>query len=133
MSREYVEEKIKEALVLSHGNQARARKVLMDACTSDNKLLQFLTRPHLMGIISYNVERVASGRSAKAEAVKKEKASTASQNEGDFGAELLKAVAGNSGDVFGLESGRSLQKRAKVSQSHIDALQMMASKSQTKK
>ena len=70
MSLEYAEGRIREALKLSGGNAARARKQIIDWSREDMRLLQELTRGHLSGIVAYNVERVLSGR---AEEKKKKK------------------------------------------------------------
>lgn len=127
MSREYAEGRINEALKKTNGNAVRARQQVIAWTYEDPKLLHALTKAHLSGIVAYNIERILAGRGT-AETVEQEPESKAqgsksSQKEENFGAELLKAVAGNSGAQFGLESysggGTS---RNKVSKKHIDAI-----------
>ncbi|MCC6598140.1 MAG: hypothetical protein IT559_05075 [Alphaproteobacteria bacterium] len=141
MSLEYAENRIREALKLTKGNQAKARQQIIAWACEDARLMQALARPHLSGIVAYNVERVASGRAdARHEAEKniaapkaspKEKAAPKKEN---FGLEILKAAAGQDTQIFGLEDTGAPQKRGQASQAHIDALKSIASKSKhTKK
>ena len=104
MSLEYAEQRIKEALKLSGGNQSKARQQIIAWTFEDAKLLHALAKPHLSGIVAYNIERVASGRAAKAKTAKTAPAKpvNGAANEEQFGLEILKAVAG-SPEVFGLE------------------------------
>ncbi|HOO81957.1 MAG TPA: hypothetical protein PK513_05600 [Alphaproteobacteria bacterium] len=134
MSLEYAENRIKEALKLSGGNQIKARQQIIAWTFEDAKLLHALAKPHLSGIVAYNIERVASGRAdaarakaglkpEKPQATQKSKAS----NEEAFGFEILKAIAGSS-QMFGLEDAGAPRKRAPTSQAHVDALRAIASK-----
>lgn len=139
MSLEYAEKRIKDALKLAKGNQSRARQQIIAWAMEDNALLQALTKSHLSGIVAYNIDRVASGRAAAAKKphVVKEKPAQAQgksqkQKEGDFGVELLKAVASSSSEVFGLENNASLGRRGQVSQNHIDAIRAIAAKNKSK-
>lgn len=134
MSLEYAQSRIKEALRLSGGNQVKARRQIIAWTFEDAKLLHALAKPHLSGIVAYNVERVASGR---AEAAKKAKAEAQQQAvpkkaekkggpggkdaEERFGLEILKAIAG-SPQIFGLEDPGAPVHRAGVSQAHMDAI-----------
>lgn len=127
MSKEYAEKRIKEALKKTGGNAVRARQQVIAWAMEDQKLLQALTRAHLTGIVAYNIERILSGRGAAEEThipqPKSSAQTTAGKKEENFGLELLKAVAGNAGTQFGLESySGGGKKRTKVSKSHIDAI-----------
>lgn len=138
MSMEYLNNRIKDALKMSGGNRAKARQQLIAWTFEDTKLLHTLTKPHLSGIVAYNVERVASGRADAAakkateatkpakQAVPQGKASAS--NEEQFGLEILKAVAG-SPQIFGLEDPGAPQKRGGVSQQHLDAINAIINKS----
>lgn len=131
MSLEYAENRIREALKLSHGNATRARQQIIAWAQEDTKLLQALTKPHLSGIVAYNIDRVASGRAAAAKAPQQSKPKAPPQQsiKGDrFGMELLKAVASSSADVFGLEHNVPVGKRGQASQNHINAIRAMAAK-----
>ena len=144
MSSDYAVTKIKEALELSKGNAARARQMVIAWCHEDAKLLHALARPHLTGIVAYQVDRVASGRAdAQLSKIKAQKgpapsqAAEAAEQVENFGAEILKALSGaGGGSTFGTEAygGQSLASRPKgVSKSHVDAIKMMAAKSSVKK
>lgn len=133
MSLDYVEGRIKEALRLTNGNAALARQQVIAWAFEDMKLLYALAKPHLSGIVAYNIERVASGRSSPKPKASPPKKSASGSGE-DFGIEILRAVASSTGTVFGLEGDTPvIQKRGQVSKSHVDALRMMAAKSKTKK
>ncbi|MGH1398103.1 MAG: hypothetical protein ACRBCT_02705 [Alphaproteobacteria bacterium] len=134
MSLEYVERKIVEALKLHNGNTARTREQLIAWAIEDQQLLLGLTKSHLSGIAAYNIERVVSGRAAKARAQAKPKAPAKQRQPAgnDFGVELLKAVASTSSEVFGLENNTPLGGRARVSQGHINAINSIASRKETK-
>ena len=134
MDQDYVENKVREALKNNSGNAARARQQIILWATEDQRLLLGLTKAHLSGIVSYNIDRVASGR---ADSQKQERGDgpaipTPSNEEADFGMEILRAVAGNNGAQFGFEPS-TLGKRQQVSQSHVDALRMMAGKKPLKR
>lgn len=132
MSLEYAERRIKEALKLTGGNHIKARQQIIAWTFEDSKLLHALAKPHLSGIIAYNIERVASGRADKAreknekpvEPTKKQAANGQAKEE-QFGLEILKAVAG-SPQIFGLEDPGAPKKHGGVSQSHLDAIQAIA-------
>lgn len=127
MSREYAEGRIKEALKKTNGNAVRARQQVIAWTYEDPKLLHALTKAHLSGIVAYNIERILAGRGT-AEAVEQQPSGNAQskaspKKEENFGEELLRAVAGNSGAQFGLESYSSGgNSRTKVSKNHIDAI-----------
>lgn len=128
MSREYAEGRIKEALKKTNGNAVRARQQVIAWTYEDPKLLHALTKAHLSGIVAYNIERILAGRGTAETTGQQESSSTSKttaspKKEESFGVELLKAVAGNSGAQFGLESYSSGgTARKKVSKSHIDAI-----------
>lgn len=136
MSLEYAENRIKEALKLTGGNHVKARQQIIAWTFEDPKLLHALAKPHLSGIVAYNIERVASGRAeaartSKAEAKQNQDAPKTAANEKtqdeQFGLEILKAVAG-SPQIFGLEDPGASSKSARVSQSHLDAIRAIAAK-----
>ena len=130
MSLEYAQSRIKEALKLSGGNQVKARQQIIAWTFEDAKLLHALAKPHLSGIVAYNIERVASGRAeaaskqnteAKSEPKTPKASANAKTKEEQFGLEILKAVAG-SAEIFGLEDPGAPRRRGGVSQSHMDAI-----------
>ncbi len=125
MSREYADGKIKEALRMHDGNLALARQQVIGWARNDTALLYALARPHLDGIVSYQVERVASGR-AEIETRYPEEAKSLDQDD-DFGMNLLRAVVSTDVPVFGHEQSASPVKRKAASKQHIEAIQKMAS------
>jgi len=126
MSREYAENKIKEALKINDGNVARARQQVIAWTYDDAKLLHALARPHLNGIVAYQVERVASGR---AEIERRAPVSSQKGKGENFGMDLLRAVAASSAAVFGQESYSAPIRKGPASKQHIDAIKQIAAKS----
>ncbi|MCD8497818.1 MAG: hypothetical protein LRY54_03870 [Alphaproteobacteria bacterium] len=127
MSNEYVESRIKEALKLSNGNTTRARQQIIAWCYEDTKLLQGLVKPHLTGIVAYNIERITSGRAQKANTpINRAPDPRAPQNDENFGMEILKSIAGNAGPMFGLEGPSAPSaRRTGVSAKHIEAIKAL--------
>lgn len=127
MSREYAEQRIKDALKKTGGNAVKARQQVIAWTYEDAKLLHALTKAHLTGIVAYNIERILAGRGAAEEhPVPETPKQKKAKEEENFGMELLKAVAGNSGATFGLEGySGGAPKRPKVSKGHIDAIRAM--------
>ena len=132
MSLEYVERRIAEALKLAKGNETRARQTVIKWCEEDQRLLHGITKAHLNGIVAYNIERVASGRSAKAKKVPAPKPKAKDNSKERFGMEILKAVM-NSSSVFGMDQDARPRKKEQASQQHIDAIKKLAGKSKPKK
>lgn len=141
MSREYVENRIRQALKQHNGNAYNAKKQIMAWTYEDVKLLQYITKPHLSGIVAYNIERVISAIEEEERAPKKAqqpansdmptqqqkpkvKTSPKTKKEDAFGMQLLKAVAGSS-EVFGFDSGRP-SRRPTASKRHSDILRHIA-------
>ncbi len=124
MSKEYAEDKIREALRMHGGNIALARQQVMNWANDNARLLQGLTRPHLDGIVAYQVERVASGR-AELEKRHPSAAAEPKPNE-NFGMDLLRAVAAADAAIFGQESSSNSGKRVSASKQHIEAIHKLA-------
>lgn len=122
MSRNYVEGQIQKALKKSGGNRKLAQRQIIAQCFEDPELLQGLTKAHLTGIVAYNIERVLSGRSSAAAEIKKRVKEAPSDD--NFGMEVLKAIAGNNGAMFGMDAVAPPRK-TRVSQGHIDAINAM--------
>ncbi len=126
MSKEYAEDKIRQALKEYGGNIALARKQVMLWAHDDAALMRSIVAPHLDGIIAYQVERVASGR---AELERRHPSKTSPKKEEEnFGMDLLRAVASSDATVFGYDSPIT-PKRKSASKQHIDAIHKMASAS----
>ena len=131
MSREYAEEKIREALKLNGGDLMRSRQQVMSWAASDSRLMSALAAPHLDGIVAYQVERVASGR---AELEKRHPEVKKAPDEGGvFGMDLLRAVAASEATVFGHDGAGAPPKRRYASKQHIDAIHKMAGKGRPNK
>lgn len=140
MSSTYAEDKIKEALKLNSGNLTLARAQIMMWAADDSRLLYSLAKPHLSGIIAYQVERVASGRADKERQEKITKVvpksgqheSNNKYKEEDFGLDLLRAVAASDAVVFGHEGSSNPMKKSGVSSQHVSAIKMIAARSPSK-
>jgi hypothetical protein len=130
MSITYVEQKIRQALDISRGNETRARQQVIAWCAEDPKLLLGLAAPHLTGIVAHALTRVMNHKelptpqaSPKLDIAKG----------GEFGIEILKSIAGGDTARFGQESSAPPVKKQAASQRHIDAIKQMAGQSKTPK
>ena len=157
MSRQYVENRIKEALKKSRGNTHLAQQQIIAWTYEDAKLLHYLARPHLDGIVAYNIERLLSsraqeiknarqgkenislpksgGKPSDAAGASSKKPQVGARGKGkpeEFGMDILKAVAASDAAVFGFENNSPQSKRKQASKRHIDALQKMAASSSAK-
>lgn len=133
MAQEYVIARVKAALKAGKGNKMRAQKLLMQWAAEDTKLLYGLSRAHLGGIIAYHIDRVSSGRAEQGQTrAQSEKPATNPGKEEAFGMEILKAVAGNGGAVFGHEGGSANVGSGRASKRHENALRMIAERTQSK-
>ena len=130
MTREYADSKIKDALKLCNGNLGLARQQIVAIAQEDTELLKALVKPHLDGIVAYQVERVSSGR---AELEKRHPEAPPPSIEENFGMELLRAVASEGVAVFGQEGGGFPKKRKVASKEHIDAIHKLAASRRDKK
>ncbi len=127
---QYAEKKIREALKLTGGNEAQARRQIAMLAQDDPVLLKSLTQPHLEGIIAYQVERVASGR---AELEQRNPDAVETLKGENFGMDLLRAIASSDVTVFGQETAVNTGKRKTASKQHIDAIHKLAAKTRDKK
>jgi hypothetical protein len=124
VSKEYAENKIKDALKLCNGNMGLARQQIVALAYEDMDLLRTLVRPHLDGIVAYQVERVASGRAEKEEYRPE---LPLPKIDDDFGMKLLRAAVADDVRVFGRDNMRQPRKRKIASKQHIEAIHKMAS------
>ena len=130
MSREYAEKRIKEALVMAKGNATKARQQIIAWTNEDPKLLQALAQPHLTGIVAHAISRVIYRQEAEEVEEDIPNAPQSLDMAPDtFGKEILKALASENTVMFGRDTGVVPAGRKQASQSHIDALKQIASKS----
>ncbi len=127
MSRKYLEDKIKDALVLASGNSAKAQKLVIQWALSDAKLLQQLCKPHLNGITAHAVGRVMTQMDRDDEPLPEEPVSM-DLGPSSFGKSLLGAMSGQDTAQFGHESAAPRHKRKQASQQHINAIHKIARK-----
>lgn len=129
MSQEYAEKRIKDALKQAGGNAGRAKQQIIAWCFEDSKLLHALAKPHLNGIVAYQVERVQSGRNVSKEQPERNTPQVPDIKDEELGMEVLRAVAAQDAIVFGRENtGLPQMRRSKASKQHIDAIRMLAGK-----
>lgn len=134
MSREYAENRIREALRLARGNTTKARQQIMAWAGEDQRLLMGLVRPHLTGIIAYAISRVLRHQETEDEEPELSALpQTLNLPPDAFGKEILSALSSHDTPVFGHESNAPSPHRKKASQSHIDALKAMARRSEKNK
>jgi hypothetical protein len=135
----YLETQMEDALRKAKGNQTKARALLMEKITEDERLLRALTKPHLQAIVAHGVSHYAAqfkrqkqnDDDAVSKAAKTAKGKTGV--EAGFGLDLLKALGGANVPKFGKEDAAPPIRRKEASQSHVNALKIIASKSKTKK
>src|SRR3989344_5209210 len=130
MSREYAEKRIKKALAIAKGNATKARQQIIAWTNEDPKLLQALAQPHLTGIVAHAISRVVYRQEAEdVEEDIPEAPQSLDMAPDTFGKEILKALASENTVMFGRDTGVVPAGRKQASQSHIDALKQIASKS----
>lgn len=134
MTTDYADRRVSEALRLSGGNAAKARKQIQAWFYDDPKLLLELTRPHWAGIVAYAVDRAADrarrGEDAVPAPVKK--AVKSSKKEGSIGKEMLRSFVSEKAAKFGHESAAAPVSRKAASQAHVDTMHLLAAKSRQK-
>jgi len=162
MSWDYVEKKIQEALHQNRGNTTRARQQIIAWAMDDPKLLRTMVKPHMVGITAHAIGRVKSGKSqpepvaqnaptsdddmplratrpnagynatGRTEQPAKKTQENKSKKEDSFGMDILKTIAGGKTAEFGHENHNPPRRKQGVSQSHLDAIQAMISKTTDK-
>jgi hypothetical protein len=128
MSREYAEDRIREALKKHKGNATKARQQIMAWCFEDARLLQTLAKPHLTGIVAHAVDHVIYHLSDEPEDAAPDAPQTLNMTPDSFGREILKALSSSNTAIFGQEGAAPPSGRKQASQSHIDALKSMSGK-----
>lgn len=133
MTLDYADHKVSEALRLTNGSEAKARRQIQAWFYEDPKLLLELTRPHWNGIVAYAVDR-AVARALKGEETPAPKARKGKKGakEGTFGKEMLKSFISENVAKFGHESNAPTPGRRAASQNHVDAIHFLAAKSKQK-
>lgn len=137
MSLNYTENRIKEALRLSNGNPAKARRQIFAWMYEDHKLLLDVTRPHLTGIVAYAVDRVLSRLTKTDDEILEETAKeaelSANKRKDSLGREILKGFASGNAPQFGHEADAAPLRRTVASQNHIDTIHLLAASSRKKR
>lgn len=137
MTLDYADHKVSEALRLSGGNAAKARRLIQAWFYEDPKLLMELTRPHWNGIVAYAVDRAVDralrGEETPAPKVKKTATKSAKGHESTFGKEMLRSFVSEHAAKFGHEGNAATPARRAASQDHVDAIHLLAAKGRKKK
>lgn len=131
MTLDYADHKVSEALRLADGNTAKARRQIQAWFYEDSKLLMELTRPHWKGIVAYAVDRAAD-RARRGEDVPAPKAKKGKKPPASFGKEILKSFVAEHAPQFGRESAAATPGRRTASQTHVDAIHLLAAKGREK-
>lgn len=134
MTRDYADHKLSEALRLTGGNAAKARRQIQTWFYEDPKLLLEMTRPHWNGIVAYAVDRaIAQAKRGETPPAPKAKKNAKSKKEGPIGKEMLRSFVSERATEFGHEaSSGTLPSRKTASQTHVDAMHLIAAKSKQK-
>lgn len=134
MNRDYAERRIRDALKITRGNHAKARRQIMNWALEDPRLLQGITAPHMTGIVAHAINRVEHKiNNPDPEPIPEPLVEAVEGNDNaGFGLEILKAIAKDNASTFGLDTAPPPGKRGQASQRHIDAIQHMVKKSQGK-
>lgn len=146
MARDYVDNKIREALRLNGGSEARTKQQVHNWLYEDHRFLLELTRPHIKGIVAYSVSRaknkMLTERAAEDEAAQAAKETADAQDAGSakqkkkqagFGETMLRSFVSDNAARFGYESSSPPVGRRTASQKHIDTMHMLVAKSKEKK
>ena len=132
MSREYAENRIREALRLAKGNATKARQQIVAWTNEDPKLLMALTKPHLTGIVAHAINRVLTRIESGAGEPEDipETPTTLDMPPETFGQEIMQILKNSHTVTFGHESssGAPAAHRGQASQRHIDAMNKIAKK-----
>lgn len=152
MSRDYVTNRIKEALRLNAGNEAKSKRQIMAWLFEDHKFLLELTQPHLTGIVAYSLSRVKNEMMMGAQRDENEMemsfpATAPNETSGlavplspeakerqkkEFGESMLRSVVGGDAAKFGYEGSSAPLRRKSASQDHVDVMHMLAAASKKK-
>lgn len=128
----YLDKCVSQALAQSGGNAASARKILTARAKLDARLLQAMASPHMVGIVSYHVDRIL--RKAKAGDIPKpRKAKTPlppppkNMQQNEFTNALRGAIEDHKGQIFGQEQiAKGSRSKIQASNRHISALRAIA-------
>ncbi len=135
MSHDYADHKVSEALRLTGGNAAKARRQIQAWFFEDTKLLLELTRPHWNGIVAYAVDR-AVDRALRGEEIppppRAAQPKKPGSKEGTFGKEMLRSFVSENAAKFGHEGNAAQPARRAASQNHVDAIHLIAAKGKQK-
>lgn len=134
MSREYAEDRIREALKLAKGNPTRARQQVIAWAAEDQRLLWALVQPHLTGVVAHAINRVIyrEGIESEPETPPMPRPKALNMAPETFGKQILNALTSHNTPIFGLEGSATSAGPKKASQSHIDALKKIAGKAKKK-
>lgn len=131
MSKDYMFNRIREALRLHKGNAIKARQQIIAWTYEDAKLLHSLTRPHLTGIVSYAIDRYQ--RKKVEDELDDEFESQLDKQPGEkFGKEMLKSLASGKSEIFGEEPSGVRHGRSRASKKHEDVMRLLASRNRDK-
>lgn len=132
MRSDYADTRVSEALRLAGGNPAKARRLLQNWLFEDPQLLLELTRPHWNGIVAYAVDRGVA-RALKGEDTPAPKPAAKKGKNETFGKDVLRSFVAEHAAQFGRESAAAPIGKRTASQTHVDAIHLIAAKSKTKR
>ena len=129
----YLDMQVEEAFRKAKGNLTKARTILIQMASEDQRLLMALSKPYLTAIAAQSLNRFTSQNK------KKSSASAAvpplpknAKNQEGFGLDLLKALGGQNVPKFGQEAAAPPVRKKAASSDHVNALKLMAAKSKSR-
>ena len=129
MSKEYIYNRIKEAMRLHKGNSVKARQQVIAWTYEDPKLLHALARPHLNGIVSYAIDRFQRGALDDGDDARIHESDLNRPTDDEFGKELLRSMVTGKPEIFGEEPSGTYHEKSRASKRHQDAMRFLAGKS----
>lgn len=126
-NKDYVFNRIKEAMTIHKGNTAKARQQIIAWTYEDAKLLHALSRPHLTGIVAYAVDRFQRNILETPSPSNKFESVLDRPSDDDFGKEMLRSMVTGRPEIFGEEPSGAGLGRSQASKRHQDIMKFLAS------
>lgn len=122
----YAREIIEKALNAAGGNATTASRAIMNAASTDARLMNELAAPHLKGIVAHAVAHVIRAQNTPPE-THPDDPQALDMPLDTFGRELLGALSGRDTPRFGQEAyGAASTSHKPASKAHIEAMKKIA-------
>jgi hypothetical protein len=128
----YLDTQVEEAFRKAKGNLTKARTILIQMASEDQRLLMALSKPYLTAIAAQSLNRFTSQSKKKSPAAAIPPLPKNAKNQEGFGLDLLKALGGHNVPKFGQEAAAPPVRKKAASSDHVNALKLMAAKSKSR-